>query len=112
MTITPPHAVRDEGKLAAMVAAIRDGQQLPPVIVVGADGGGNVYALSGSHRLAAWQQTDVEPRYIDIEDGEYVAAAVHLGDDPDDVRAEDKIGDYDEFVAALRATGAELGDAE
>ena len=72
----PPHEVRDNEKFANMVKAIEQGQDLPPIVVLGDE------ALTGSHRLAAWKYCEEEPETIEIEDEDYCKAMEYLGLDP------------------------------
>lgn len=99
-----PHEVKDTDKFNAMVEAIRTGQQLPSVVVLGYD------AYTGSHRLAAysearrraenleegWEDADTETPIIEIEDEEYIAACERIFIEPGD-----EIYDYNEFCEAL-----------
>lgn len=54
MYYQPPHEVRDQSKLSAMVEILKNGGEPPPVLVCGDR------AYSGSHRLAAWEITGME----------------------------------------------------
>lgn len=70
-TIVPPHGVQDRAKLAALVEAYEDGQQInPPVVLV--FGGGLAVALSGSHRLAALRKVYDETEDLDEDDPDLV----------------------------------------
>ena len=95
-----PHAVRDAKKVAGMVAAIKRGEELPAILVIGET------ALCGSHRLAAYAEACVEPVVCGLEDDDYIRAIRHMGLEPGD-----EIGDYGDFWAALRAVGADTGEA-
>lgn len=53
-SIRPPHEVRDQNKLAGLVAAYRAEQPVTPVVVLtDEDDDRYGYALCGSHRIAA-----------------------------------------------------------
>ena len=98
----PPHEVRDAAKVVRMVEILERGGKLPPVVAQGE------IAFSGSHRLAAWDAAGMRPETVEITDAEYCAAMVRLGKDP----LCDDIADHDDFIAALRAEGVDLDDAE
>jgi len=87
----PPHQVRDQEMLDAMIQTLESGGDLPPVVVLGDD------ALTGSHRLAAWEACQMEAEVVEIEDEDYVAAMEHLGLDP----IYDDPTDMNELCAAL-----------
>ena len=77
MYYQPPHEVRDQGKLNALVEILKNGGELPPVLVCGDR------AYSGSHRLAAWELMDVEPSVVeeatDLEEFLNVAQSLGFG---------------------------------
>ena len=99
----PPHEVRDTAKLAAMIATLEAGGELPAILVTGET------ALCGSHRLAAWEACELPAQVVELDDDDYCAAMEHLGLDPvyDDTPA-----DLDDFFAALIETGADVGEAK
>ena len=83
-----PHEVTDIDKHDAMVAAIKAGEKMSPVVVIGEQ------AFTGSHRIAAyitarelaeecdtgeWEGADLEIPAIGIDDETYRAAADALG---------------------------------
>lgn len=92
--ITPPHEVTDESKLESMVAAINAGKALPPVVVSGSD------AITGSHRLAAWEACGVSPETIEVTDLDY-RRACYVAD------CETHHDDLEAFCAALIAVTAD-----
>lgn len=107
----PPHEVRDEDKLQAMIDTLENGGSLPPVIVYGYD------AYTGSHRIAAWLECDMDADTIELDDEEFMTArALAMGyddldfSDPDDVEFYHKyvcntdITDFNEFCEALLKT--------
>lgn len=71
-----PHEVRDQEKLQSMIDELEDGNDLPPVVVIGEQ------ALTGSHRIAAWESCGMDIDYIEIEDDDYISAMKHLNLDP------------------------------
>jgi hypothetical protein len=91
MTFNPPHEIRDEKKLQAMIDTLNNGGSLPPIVVIGES------ALTGSHRLAAWLECDMDPDYIEITNDEYYKTMESLDLDP----IYDNIDDYNQFCAAL-----------
>ena len=97
----PIHEVQDESRLASMRAALARGETLPPIVVCGD------VALSGTHRLAAWDAEGVEPVAVEVTDDEYRDAVTVIGLDPD----WDDVRDYDELVDALRDV-TDLGSAK
>ena len=76
-----------------MIATLRSGGELPPVIVCGET------AYSGSHRLAAWAALDMDAEVIELDDDDVAAAMRHMGLEP----GYDEIDRYDDFEAALLA---------
>lgn len=88
MRFIPPHEVRERNKLAGMIRSLRKGESLPPVLVCGE------IALSGSHRLVAWEKMGMKPDYVEISDSEYCEIMVELGYDP----IYDSINDYEDFL--------------
>lgn len=86
-TYNPPHKAHDDAKLASMMAMLRQGIDLPPIVVNGET------ALSGSHRIAAYQAAqkrresldlaweDVPDRIpaVELSDADCQAAADYLG---------------------------------
>ena len=75
-TITPPHEVTDAAKVGALIAALRDGEGLPPIYVL--DGG---RAISGTHRLAAYQHVGWRVPTIRVTERQYTDAVRATGQD-------------------------------
>ena len=99
MYYQPPHEVRDQGKLNAMVEILKNGGELPPVLVCGDR------AYSGSHRLAAWEMMDVEPSVVEMDDAEYCEVMTGLGLDP----MYDEAEDFEEFLNVAQSLGFGVG---
>lgn len=90
-----PHEVRDTEKLKHMIETLNNGGKLPAVVVIGE------FALTGSHRLAAWKACGLSPSVVEISNDEYVAACeMEYGN----VVTIDEIYDYSEFCDALYIT--------
>lgn len=53
--IIEPHRVRDDAKLASLIDAYQNDQAVNPIVLI-EDGHGNLYAISGSHRIAALRE--------------------------------------------------------
>lgn len=90
-TFNPPHEVTDFSKFESMTQTLKDGGNLPAVVVAGEN------ALTGSHRLAAWIACDLDAEYISITDAEFNSAASHIGIDP----MYDVVEDYSALCEAL-----------
>ena len=101
MYYQPPHEVRDQEKLNALVGILKNGGELPPVLVCGDR------AYSGSHRLADWGLMDVEPSVVEMDDAEYCEVMESLGLDP----MYDEATDLEEFLNVARDLGF-AGNAE
>ena len=101
MYYQPPHEVRERSKLAGMIKTLRRGESLPPVLVCGDN------ALSGSHRLVAWEKMGMQPDVVEMSDEEYCATMVELGLDP----MYGNIVDYEDFLITAAALGF-AGDAK
>lgn len=99
MYYQPPHEVRDQGKLNAMTEVLKNGGELPPVLVCGDR------AYSGSHRLAAWELMGLEPSVVEIDDAEYCEVMEALDLDP----MYDEASDLEEFLVAAQALGFGVG---
>ena len=99
MYYQPPHEVRERNKLAGMIRALRRGESLPPVLVCGDN------ALSGSHRLVAWEKMGVEADVVEMSDEEYCETMTELGLDP----MYDNIVDYEDFLITAQALGFGVG---
>ena len=83
--IIPPHDVVDKEKYMAMRKTLQTGGKLPPIIL---DHRGEGNALSGSHRLAAWN------------DEGYNAAVIYTK--PKHEKRMDKCGDsFEEIIDSL-----------
>ena len=76
MTIQAPHEVNDIDKLNAMIEMLKSGKSLPPILVHANQ------AYSGTHRLAAWAELDINPDVIEIDDDQFYAITDALGIDP------------------------------
>lgn len=87
-----PHEVRNEEKLQSMIATLQNGGQLPPVVVIGD------YALTGSHRIAAWDACEMQAEIVELSDDDYVAACEELYGE---VMTIDEIGDFSQFCEAI-----------
>lgn len=90
MDYNKPHEIRDEKKLQSMIDTLRAGGELPPVLVIGYN------ALTGSHRLAAWEACDRAAIVIELSDEDYIAAMRAQG-----LNEWDEIYDYSDFCRAL-----------
>ena len=71
--INPPHEVRDQVKLNTMIASLQAGHQLPAIVVC------HDLALTGSHRIAAWDACDMDYAVIEIDDDEYINTMINIG---------------------------------
>ena len=91
MHFQPPHEIKDPKKYLSMVKAIESGIKLPPIVVCGEQ------ALSGSHRIAAWNACEEEIDYIEIGEDLYIAACESMGLDP----LYDEVRDYDELCQQI-----------
>lgn len=101
MNYQPPHQVREQEKLDEIVEILRNGGELPPVLVCGD------IAYSGSYRLAAWGLMGVDPSVVEINDTEYCEVMGKLGLDP----MYDDATDLEEFLNVARELGFS-GNAE
>jgi len=90
-TYNEPHEVRDQAKLQRMIDTIRNGGQLPPIVVCG------YRAFTGSHRIAAWNACGIEHHAIEISDADYVATVTAMGLDWEN----DDVSDYNDFCDKL-----------
>ena len=91
MDYQPPHYYTDPAKLAAMVAVLNAGLDLPPILVCGE------IAYSGSHRLAAYDAVGRQIPTREITEEQVAAAMLACGLDP----GYDTISDYEEFEWAI-----------
>lgn len=89
----PPHEIRDPEKLQSMIDTLRNGGTLPPVVVCGDQ------ALTGSHRIAAWEACQMQADVVELSNEEYIAAVTAMGLNWE----EDTVNDYNEFCEALYA---------
>lgn len=101
MYYQPPHEVRDQVKLNAMVEILKNSGELPPVLVCGDR------AYSGSHRLAAWEMMGMEADVVEMSDEEYCEVMTALDLDP----MYDEATDLEEFLNVARQLGF-AGDAK
>lgn len=101
MTYQAPHEVREQEKLNSMITTLKNGGELPPVLVCGDR------AYSGSHRLAAWAAVEIEPDVVEIDDDEYCKIVEALGMDP----MYDSIYDFEQFLEMAQELGL-AGDAK
>lgn len=67
------HEVQDQSKVNSMVETLKSGGSLPPVYVFGID------AISGVHRLAAYEAAEMEPDVIEV-DQDWMSRALALGE--------------------------------
>jgi uncharacterized ParB-like nuclease family protein len=95
MYYQPPHEVRDQEKLEAMIEILKNGGELPPVLVCGDR------AYSGSHRLAAWESMGMEAVVVEMSDEEYCEVMTELGLDP----MYDDATDLEDFLNVARELG-------
>ena len=104
MTYQAPHQPESQNLLAGMIAAIESGQDLPPVVVLPC----GIIAITGSHRIAAYQAAGKDCPSIIITEAEYSAACEFLG-----VEYLDEAADLPEQARAVYKTTArkELVDA-
>jgi hypothetical protein len=91
MQFRPPHQAIDEKKLQSMIDHLNNNCILPPVVVI------DEIALTGSHRLQAWSECEIEPNYIEIDEELYTAAVKKMDLDP----IYDHINDYNELCYQL-----------
>ena len=99
MYYQPPHEVRDQEKLNDLIEMLKNGGELPPVLVCGDR------AYSGSHRLAAWEVMGVEPSVVEMSDEEYCQVMEALDLDP----MYDEATDLEEFLTVAQALGFGVG---
>jgi len=99
--IYPPHEVTDTDKLNSMINTLKKGGSLPPVLVCG------VQAYSGSHRIAAWQQCEMDIEYVEISDEEYKQIMISMNLDP----VYDDVYDFEPFLEEAQWLGF-AGDAK
>lgn len=75
--ITAPHEVRDEAKFASLIEAYQTGASVPAVVVLDY-GDWGMYALCGSHRLAAMAEacgdSDISDSLIVVSADDVIAA--------------------------------------
>lgn len=113
-TFQPPHEVTDSAKLESMIAAIRSGQSLPPVVVQGE------IAITGSHRIEAYREANRRAAEADYA-GEWATADLDIEsvECSDDVyhRAEelagcdlDECGGHNDKCRYLHQAAVELGE--
>jgi hypothetical protein len=95
MYYQPPHEVRDQDKLDAMIEILKNGGELPPVLVCGDR------AYSGSHRLAAWANMGMEADAVEMSDEEYCEVMTELDLDP----MYDDVTYFEEFLDVARELG-------
>lgn len=97
MNYQPPHEVREDEKLASMIATLESGGELPAIWVNGE------FAITGSHRLAACWATDSEIDVIEIDEDDLRQAYENMGLDID----YDTCDDYNELERQLSLLGYE-----
>lgn len=94
--VLPPHEIRDEDKLSALVASMRrTGWTGRPLLVV-AEGGDYFQAWTGSHRIAAANALGIAVPCVVMET---VSAEDHADSGP--------VTDDDDRLALLRSLGRE-----
>lgn len=91
----PPHEVRDQAKLDGMIEVLRCGGALPDVLVCGE------IALTGSHRLAAYEALGMRPAVIEVSNDDLARAMEACGLDP----MYDSITDFERIEQALVSMG-------
>lgn len=95
MSYQPPHKANDTEKLAAMIAALEAGNDLPPIVVEP----NGIRALSGSHRIAAYKSVGRDVPALVLSDADYIAACEFLG-----VECLDECSDGEAIAQAIVAT--------
>lgn len=75
MKFQAPHEVRDETKLAALIAVLESGGELPPVVVEP----NGIQAITGSHRIAAYDAVGQDVPALVLSESDYLAACEYLG---------------------------------
>lgn len=79
-SIEPPHEVRDTPKLESLVESYKNGEDVPPVVILNYDG--ELKAINGSHRIEAMREAFgdelVPSKYAVVVDSEAAKAALDL----------------------------------
>jgi len=86
--IESPHHAWDTEKLESMIKTLREGGNLPPILVH------ENQAYSGSHRLEAWSREDIDPDYIEIDDEAFKKIMTSMNLDP----VYDTVTDFEPFL--------------
>lgn len=73
MTYTAPHKATDRSKIAGLVRALRRGESITPVVVLGDSG------ITGSHRIAAGEIAKIEIPTVECSELDYRRAAYAAG---------------------------------
>jgi hypothetical protein len=89
MIYDAPHSVQNQDQFAAMVATLQAGGNLPPVVVNGSK------AITGSHRIAAWRECDMDQEVVELSDLDYLRACYVCRCD-----VAEEAGEWNLFVAA------------
>ena len=89
-----PHDATDETKLASMIQTLNAGETLPHIVAL-PDG----TAISGSHRIAAWDACDMDHSAIELIDEQIDAAMRHAN-----IEDWDEFADNEEMCRAVYAT--------
>jgi hypothetical protein len=90
MIYDAPHSVQNQDQLSEMVATLQSGGKLPPVVVNGTK------AITGSHRIAAWRECDMDQEVVELSDIDYLRACYVLRCD-----VAEEAGEWNLFVAAV-----------
>ena len=98
MSYYPPHEARDAKKLENLRQAIRDGDIISPIVVAP----NGIYALTGSHRIAAHEAECVENPALMMTDDDYNAVREYLSLGPHDIVEE--CCSFDDIASAIWMT--------
>lgn len=90
MYYNPPHKMENRSKVARMIKSIRSGDNLSPIVVNGG------CAITGSHRIAAWNRLDMDHDAVEMSDLDYLRACYVC-----ECEIADECGSWNLFVAAV-----------
>ena len=90
MYYKPPHQMEDRSKVARMIKSIRSGDDLSPIVV------NSAYAITGSHRIEAWNRLDMEHDAVEMSDLDYLRACFIC-----QCEVAEECGDWNLFVSAV-----------
>lgn len=88
--INPPHQVKDHAKLQMLIDNMDENGWIGRPILAYQDASGGIYALTGSHRIAAARELEIEipVMYVDAsvgdfenDAGEFLMDVIATGDD-------------------------------